>query len=268
MRTPQRSFIDDSRNAIEFASDVADYYASASPPFTSKTFAFTSSSGIRQLSFGAKSLAAFSKLAEEGGVSFIRLKTELAALDEILQAAGEVPEIAENCKKQYEGSKHVKLLGIVSARAVERLKLADALFEANREEVVATQEEVGKIEDSIKEAERKVESEKEKRNAVLFMAWVPSLTVRVGAVVLLLFLTQVLLATYRFTMSLSTFYDGIGDAIQMLQPGASRDKWYQVEHLQLLSQMLIPGTVRIDPVADPSQHLTELAKTWIARGGK
>lgn len=106
---------------------------------------------------------------------------------------------------------------------------------------------------------------REQREKILFMAWIPGLTLRVGTVVLLLFLTQILLATYRYTVGLSGFYLARSDAIQLVQCDLANPPRYALEQLQILMEALTPSRYRVDPVKDPSEHLTDLAKTWVNR---
>jgi hypothetical protein len=117
-----------------------------------------------------------------------------------------------------------------------------------------------------REQERKdaLEASVADRNYVLFMAWVPDLTVRVGAVILLLFVTKILLSTYRYTASLSAFYTGVADAVQLLQPGGS-GLWYDISHLNALLAGLVPAKLSIESMETPSETLAGLAKEWIAR---
>jgi hypothetical protein len=268
-----RAFLDDLKNSAAFAGDVAESFGSPRSEPEQKAFMLKTSQGDRQFSYGQKSQDAFLQLAQANALNLPGLATEvsgvLALLKEGVPAGDELPQpFVDKLNAAYIDARNTARLETIKAKAKDKFKAAEANLEASKEDAIATQAALEKMDSDVKEVELKLEAEKEKRNAILFMAWVPGLTVRVGSVILLLFLTQVLLATYRFTMSLSTFYNGIGDAIQMLQPGAATDKWYRIEHLQLLMQMLIPGSVRIDPVVDPSQHLSDLAKAWIARGTK
>jgi hypothetical protein len=120
---------------------------------------------------------------------------------------------------------------------------------------------------------------RQKREKILFMAWVPSLTLRVGTVVLLLFLTQILLTSYRYTVGLSAFYLARCDAIRLLQPVGdvhsfqvntndllpARNGQYSANELAVLIGLLSPESHRVDAVTDPSGQFTDLAKAWIAR---
>lgn len=113
--------------------------------------------------------------------------------------------------------------------------------------------------------DQKLTSVRQQREKILFMAWVPGLTLRVGAIVMLLFLTQILLATYRYAAGISAFYLARSDAIQLMQAHPDNPRRYVIEQLQALMDVLTPSRYQIDAVKDPAEHVTELAKAWVQR---
>ena len=92
------------------------------------------------------------------------------------------------------------------------------------------------------------------------MAWLPDLTVRVGAVVLLLFLTQIFVATYRYTVGLSAFYMSRADTIRMLQPDFHKPETYRMDDFRTLADKLSPS-MSVEEVKGPIEQVTDLAKT-------
>lgn len=109
-----------------------------------------------------------------------------------------------------------------------------------------------------RELTEKLNEARARRDKVLVMAWLPGLTLRVGAVILLLFLTQILLSTYRYTMSLSSFYLARGDVMMLAERTDGKT-------IQQLSEILTPGTLHIESVKDPTDHIAGLASAWLAR---
>lgn len=66
---------------------------------------------------------------------------------------------------------------------------------------------------------------------------IPLMVVRLGAVILLIFLTQILLAVYRYNTSLSTYYDSIADALRMATPRENGEGPSQKELLELMQNL-------------------------------
>ena len=124
------------------------------------------------------------------------------------------------------------------------------------------------IERSMDDIQEDLKNARAEREKILFMAWVPDLTLRAGAVILLLFLTQVLLSAYRYTLGLSTYYLARADAIQLLQPKAGNATWYDIGELKTLVDNFSPTSISIDAVQSPTDQVADLAKAWISRGPK
>ena len=142
---------------------------------------------------------------------------------------------------------------------------AELALEKWQREAPFREEERQAIEANIASVEEQLKEVRAERDKILFMSWVPDLTLRVGAVVLLLFLTQILLGAYRYTISLSTFYLARADAIQLLQPQAGQETWYNTEHLKTLLEKLSPDAISIESVKSPNDHIADLATAWIGK---
>ncbi|WP_182867942.1 hypothetical protein [Stieleria mannarensis] len=84
--------------------------------------------------------------------------------------------------------------------------------------------------------------------------WVTLLAVRVGVVVLLLFLTTVLLASYRYTQTLSAYYLARADALQLLSQQPD-DRLIDAEEFKTLIPLLSPDSYRIDQPPAPYESL-------------
>jgi hypothetical protein len=90
--------------------------------------------------------------------------------------------------------------------------------------------------------------------------WVALLVIRIGTVILLLYLTSVLLSTYRYTLTLAAYYTARADALQLLsrQP---LSRVVDVKELQALIPMLSPDDYRIDQPPVPYETLGKAART-------
>ena len=89
--------------------------------------------------------------------------------------------------------------------------------------------------------------------------WVTLLSVRIGIIVLLLYLTTVLLATYRYTLTLSAYYFARADALQLLS-GQPEDRLFDFAELVALIPMLSPDNYRVDHVKTPYEAIGEATR--------
>lgn len=133
------------------------------------------------------------------------------------------------------------------------------------ESAVAEDQKRQQLQDQRQQIKEQLDEFRLQREKIVFMAWLPDLTIRVGIVILLLFLTQVFLATYRYTLSLSSFYLARSDAIQMLQSTTDWSTRYELDQLTALTDALSPEGHRVDAVRDPTESLTELVRGWLGR---
>ena len=87
--------------------------------------------------------------------------------------------------------------------------------------------------------------------------WATLIAIRIGIVVLLLYLTTVLLATYRYTLTLAAYYVARADALQLLshQP---KNRLIDVEEMKSLVPLLSPDAYRIDKESVPYDSLSQL----------
>jgi ribosomal protein S20 len=87
---------------------------------------------------------------------------------------------------------------------------------------------------------------------------IPLIVVRGGAVLLLIFLTQILLAAYRYNTMLSTYYSAIADALRMTQR-SDMGLGPNIEQFLKLVSYLYPKDASYTPPESPAQHIVELA---------
>jgi hypothetical protein len=104
----------------------------------------------------------------------------------------------------------------------------------------------------------KTQAELSKTMSDPVLLWAPILTVRVGVVILLLFLTKILLATYRYTMSLSAFYRARCDVLQLVTK-TKNDRLFNLKEFVQLIPLVSPDGLQIDAVASPDETLVRLA---------
>lgn len=120
--------------------------------------------------------------------------------------------------------------------------------------------------DSLAIQEQVIEAETKIANAVLEINqlqtnWRNSpvfttLAIRIGIVVLLLYLTSIILATYRYTMSLAAFYQTRVDAIQLLS-SQPVDRLFDAGEFGQLVAHLSADRFQIDPVAAPYDNIVK-----------
>lgn len=93
-----------------------------------------------------------------------------------------------------------------------------------------------------------------------WLSIVSALSTRVGAVVLLLFLVQILVPLYRYYVRLATFFDARADALEMyaIYGGAHQD-------IEACARILAPDSVEFGSApATPAKDAVELAKEILA----
>lgn len=217
-----------------------------------------------------------SAITENVGLSVADFQDQLRLIDEEVKTflqqkpamgAGDLPEelrkrvaaLAET-DDGFERLRKIKPVVDDQRRTAQVDQLAD---DAN----AATQQKKKRaVQERIDVLQKEMQDYDLQRNKILFMAWLPDLTVRAGAVVLLLFLTRILLTTYRYTVGLATFYMARSDVIQMLQPGKENTSWYQPEQLKILVECMSPDSLKVEPITDPTEYVTRLAEMWFTKG--
>ena len=88
---------------------------------------------------------------------------------------------------------------------------------------------------------------------------ISTVTTRIGAVLILIFLVQILLTTYRYTLRLAAFYDARADALELLGTLKASD-------LAEVTRALAPDAVEFDAMpASPRQTVVDVAKDVLAK---
>lgn len=151
------------------------------------------------------------------------------------------------------------------SRVMELAKKAEVDDQLLRESSSRREVQKQKLAKEKENLDEQLKNVREQREKILFMSWIPGLTLRVGTVVLLLFLTQVMLSTYRYTLGIAGFYLARSDGIQLLQSATESSTRYLPEQLIALMEAMTPNRYQIDPVKDPTDQLSDLAKSWISR---
>ena len=162
--------------------------------------------------------------------------------------------------------------GSVSSAAVLREALTpyEGLFKSSHEEYLALREKLDRAGGAAERRTRRVldleRRERELEEALRrqtsenagVSVWLPVLGVRVLIVVLLLYVTRILLATYRYSVSISAFYASRADSLQMVgdRPDGSV---LDTDEYDKLTGALTPSHA-VDPVLSPDETLGNLFK--------
>jgi hypothetical protein len=88
--------------------------------------------------------------------------------------------------------------------------------------------------------------------------WAPIAVFRIGAVILFIFLTKILLETFRYLIGLSAFYRARGDAIQLLQESDSMSAAFDPKSYAEILSSVAPERHRIARVESPEGALVAL----------
>jgi hypothetical protein len=96
------------------------------------------------------------------------------------------------------------------------------------------------------------------KNNVMLMTWLPDFSLRVGTVILLLFLTGVCVNTYRYSMSMAAFYDARGDTLDLVAAPDLSTKEALARVAALAKDLSPPHT--LDGLKLPYEVLGEPAK--------
>lgn len=198
-----------------------------------------------------------------------KLKSEVSKLAELLDAlekANFVPDSA--AAKEVENfliqMPEIRRLKAVSTKIKQQQSGVAQEVRKLAEDAPAREQVRQHVQKNIEQVELELKEIRAERDKILFMAWIPNLTIRVGAVLLLLFLTQVFVATYRYTIGLSAFYLARADTVAMLQSTPEANDRYNVDDFGSLAEKLSPA-LSIDDVKAPTDHFADIAKAWVAK---
>ncbi|UUO04983.1 hypothetical protein M4951_16515 [Blastopirellula sp. J2-11] len=194
----------------------------------------------------------------------------LLALRTTIEAGGiNVPTLTENVEKLSKSVGSPMLADqALFASAYEDLEVLAKAFQSEEDAIAELQRQVDALGQVATQRQQKKEElqqeiaqvlairELEHAAGVNLQSWIPVLSVRVGVVILLLFLVQILLATYRYSMSLGAFFTARGDAMQLVSAGAGNELMNR-EQLKELVQVLAPDQLKIDPVVSPDQIIAK-----------
>ncbi len=91
---------------------------------------------------------------------------------------------------------------------------------------------------------------------------VSTVTTRVGSVLILLFLVQILVSLYRYNIRLAAYYDARADGLELVTTGSS-------EQIESIVRALSPESIDFgkSPMS-PATHAVDLAKEILAIKGK
>jgi len=227
---------------------------------------------------GRFSVGALSLVLDASNIAQVNIELLTTAVDSLHKALQTLRSVGVQGMDNKWEEKDVHSLSDIYTNSDELQKVPTIHSEVERRFAVASsdlqfiKENATKDGKALEEQEAKrddlqdrLEDLKLQRNKILLMSWLPSLTLRIGVVVLLLFLTQILLSTFRYLAALSGFYYGRADAVQMLQTKA--DDSYSIIDLKELASFTTPGELKIEPVNDPTEQFTGVLKAWLSGAG-
>ena len=199
----------------------------------------------------------------------------LLAIKTVVESEGiNLPGLKLRLKQLRDSIGQSKVDDAVYASTFGDLKKVANEFQGQEDRIAALQRKVNVLGQVATERQRKKEELQQEISQVVAMrelqqaaginlqSWIPVLSVRVGIVVLLLFLVRILLATYRYSTSLGAFYTSRGDALQWVSRGGAQEL-LNLKEYQGLVEVLSPDKFRVDAVDSPDQVIAEATK----RGG-
>lgn len=98
-------------------------------------------------------------------------------------------------------------------------------------------------------------------NETFWDRWIPTLTVRLGIVILLLFLTKILLSTYRYLISMGAYFSARSDALQLI----SAMKQPELDEYEKLVRLLSPDDHKVEAVVAPDEVLAASLATALKK---
>lgn len=114
-----------------------------------------------------------------------------------------------------------------------------------QEELKSVEQQIGVIERAIQERAG---------NTGFWEGWISMFTIRVCVVVLLLFLTQILLSTYRYLISIGAYYAARGDALQLVSSKARSNAIDSDEYAKLVT-MMSPDEHKVEKTEGPDERI-------------
>lgn len=117
-----------------------------------------------------------------------------------------------------------------------------------------------KLETRIEELAKKIDRSREKTIGNVYL--ISTVTTRIGSVLILLFLVQILVSMYRYNIRLAAYYDARADGLELAIDAS-------VEEIDKIIRSLSPENIDFAKVPNsPSVHAVELAKEIVSIKGK
>lgn len=194
-----------------------------------------------------------------------RRSTEVARLREqrelittyIARQERDIAELQNRLQKELagQGSSRTPGDGPVAARLRMELQSTDLLLASAKRDLENTTERIDQLQKQLATAKPGLTADDQ------WFSVVSALSTRVGAVVLLLFLVQILVPLYRYNIRLASFFDARADALEMYALYAD----IQLDKTQAFGRLLAPDGVEFgNPPATPAKQAFELAKEVLA----
>jgi hypothetical protein len=156
---------------------------------------------------------------------------------------------------------YYKEISMISAEELQKYVTAKASIEQKIEslkrDVLAfetddTQDKIQQAESELQSARERLQGLYNQQSAAMSYSWIPSLAVRVGSVVIALFLIQFYASIYRYNTCMRRYYDSRADILQIA--GKSSDNlWLNVQDAALLAEKFADKSDFVLP-SDPTSN--------------
>ena len=146
----------------------------------------------------------------------------------------------------------IKVARATDARMAEQIRTVSTAASASQSEIDGVGAKLRTLIDKIKAQSDEQSVTKSITNS----------SIRVGIVIIMVFLVQILVSLYRYNTRLAAFYDGRADGHDAFEGGDQR-------LFENIVTLLSPDTLDFGkPPASPAKHAVELAKTIIDKDSK
>jgi len=179
------------------------------------------------------------------------LKERLSRLESLRQQLGIVEGKIELMEKEYvdevtgEGGSRRFGQGPVATQKQQMVEEQKRRKEEMNEEVKRLNKEIENMQNSVSQI---------RPSETQIPIIISTMATRIGTIVLLLFLVQILVPLYRYNTKLASYYDARADALTLIDLSNDTD-------LEKLTSIISPDTLDFSkPPASPTQQAIELAK--------
>ena len=150
----------------------------------------------------------------------------------------------------------------INELAAVQVKLGDFKIQTvpSATEAATTGEAIKTVEDRINKLEKEVSKTRDQTGSNIYL--VSTVTTRIGAILILLFLVQILVSLYRYNIRLAAYYDARADGFELMAVE-------KLEDIEAVIRILSPENIDFGKQpTSPASHAVELAKEVLSIKGK